>query len=315
MLTELHRHLDVCTRPSTLWELAQKGGFAGTAQSEEEFAQRVLIREPMSDLGTVLRQFETFQRALSHPDILERVAFEAVEDCYREGIRAVELRFSPSFVAEHSGMRDWEILEGFERGIARGRTQYPDLQVGLICIASRDYGVESVAETVEFFLKNDDRFIGLDLAGDETRWPNSKFVHAFRPAVVRGARITLHSGESLGPESVWTAIEQLGARRIGHGIHSIQDPALVAYLAREGICLEICPTSNWLTRSVARLEEHPLPRLLRAGVPVCINTDDPGIFGLTLPGELRIAAEKMGLTPSELERCEKNARDHSFLLH
>ncbi len=312
-LTELHRHLDVCTRPSTLWELASKRGLTLGALTAEEFRSKTLILEPMTDLGTVLGKFEIFQQVLDHPDVLDRVAFEAVEDCYQEGIRQVELRFSPSFVAEHSGMPYWEILDAFERGMKRALSLHPDMKAGLLCIASRDYGADSVAETVEFFLKYDTQFIGLDLAGDETRWPNQKFKDAFRPAVRKGSNITIHSGESVGPESVWYALGHLGAKRIGHGIHAIQDPALVETLARDQICLEVCPTSNWLTRSVPSLEEHPLRDLLRAGVPVCINTDDPGIFALTLPGEIAIAQTLIGLSESEISQCAEFAEKFTFL--
>ena len=306
-ITELHRHLDVCTRVETLHELALAQEIPMASCPLDEFKRRALISRPMSDLGTVLAQFQIFQRVLRTHEILERVAFEAVEDCYREGIRYVELRFSPSFVAENSGMAFDEVLVGFEAGVQKARVRYPDIQVGLICIASRDYGIDSVAETVEFFLKHDHRLIGLDLAGDETRWPNSLFESAFRPAVKVGANITLHAGESTDAQEVWIAIERLGAKRIGHGVRSIQDPSLVRYLAQQKICLEICPTSNWLTHCTPNLSEHPLPFLLRAGVPVCINTDDPGIFALTLQGEVEVARTQMGVSEAEIRQCFENA--------
>lgn len=311
-ITELHRHLDVCTRVSTLFELAQAQGIPLARGDLDAFRQRALIVEPMSDLGTVLAQFGVFQQVLRTPEILARVAFEAVEDCYQEGIRSVELRFSPSFVAEHSHMPYWEILEGFEAGVRKAREKYPEIEVGLICIASRDYGVDSVAGTVEFFLKHDDRFVGIDLAGNESAWPNARFEEAFRPAVRKGSNITIHAGESTDAREVWIAIERLGAKRIGHGVRSIDDPSLVRFLAEKKICLEICPTSNWLTHCTPKLEEHPLAPLLRAGVPVCINTDDPGIFALTLPGEVEVARQKIGLSDEEIRQCFEHAWSSRF---
>jgi adenosine deaminase len=311
-IAELHRHLDVCTRPSTLHELARNQGIPTAAVDLDSFRRKALITEPMSDLGTVLSQFRIFQLVLRTPEILARVAFEAAEDCYREGIRYAELRFSPSFVAEHSKLPYWEILEGFEAGVRKARSLYPDLELGLICIASRDYGIDSVAETVEFFLKNDDRFVGIDLAGDETAWPNAKFEEAFKPAVRKGSNITIHAGESTDSQEVWIAIERLGARRIGHGVRSIQDPSLVRFLSQQKICLEICPTSNWLTQCTPQLENHPIAPLLRAGVPVCINTDDPGIFALTLPGEVQVAQQKIGLSEQEIRLCFEHAWQSRF---
>lgn len=311
-VTELHRHLDVCTRVSTLHELARAQGIGRAQVDLAEFTRRALITQPMSDLGTVLAQFQIFQRVLQTPCILKRVAFEACEDLYREGVRYAELRFSPSFVAEDSSLKYWEILEGFEAGIAQAKAIYPDLQTGLICIASRDYGTDSVAQTVEFFLQNDHRLVGLDLAGDETAWPNEKFEAAFTPARKKGANITVHAGESTDARAVWIAIERLGAKRIGHGVRSIDDPSLVRYLAQNQICLEQCPTSNWLTRCTPQLKEHPLPQLLRAGVPVCINTDDPGIFALSLPGEVEVARKQMGLTDGEIRQCFEHAWAHRF---
>jgi adenosine deaminase len=187
------------------------------------------------------------------------------------------------------------------------------MQAGLLCTASRDYGPEAAAETVEFFLKNMDSFIGIDLAGNEVQFPCRLFAQAFAPARQVGAKITIHAGEASGPDNVWEAIDLLGARRIGHGVKSIEDANLLKYLKENSICLEICPTSNWLTQSTPRLEQHPLPQLLRQGVPVCVNTDDPGIFGYTLPSELAICREKLGMTEDEIQQCIQNGSQFSFL--
>src|SRR5262249_7977514 len=115
------------------------------------------------------------------------------------------------------------------------------------------------------------------------------------------------------PENVWESIELLGATRIGHGVAAIRDRKLMDYLAKHSICLECCPTSNWLTRAVPSLEEHPLPQLLRAGVPVCVNTDDPTVFAVTLPHEIQICREKMGMTEAEIQSCFAHADHASFI--
>lgn len=311
--TELHRHLDVSARLSTVHELAIRRGLIPQSTSLESFGEKIFLRKPLQDLAEVLATFSLFQDILDRPETLERIAFEVAEDCWLEGTHRVDLRYSPSFACEKSGLKWEEALDAFHRGITRAMKKYPDLKAGLICIASRDYGTESVAETAEFFLRHRDRLIGFDLAGNEVGFPCRKFESAVKPLRAAGARITVHAGEATGPENVWEAIELLGARRIGHGIASIRDPQLMERLARDGICLEMCPTSNWLTQAVPSFEAHPLPQVLRAGVPVCINTDDPGVFAVTLKDEITIARTRMGMSDAEIRRCQDHAWQASFL--
>jgi aminodeoxyfutalosine deaminase len=142
--------------------------------------------------------------------------------------------------------------------------------------------------------------VGFGLGGPEVGIPRSLFAEPFRIARAEGLHSLPHAGETTGPESVWSALRDLGAERIGHGLHAVEDPELLDHLARERILLEVCPTSNLRTGEVVDLAEHPLPLLHRRGVPVTINTDDPGMFGCDLVGEYRAAHDRMGLTPAEL---------------
>ncbi len=312
--TELHRHLDVSLRPSTLLELAQERGLEAQSTSLPAFLDKLLIRKPMQDLASVLASFQICQKVLDRPEVLERVAREVCEDVYAEGTRRVELRYSPTFVSEFHPNLSWDdILAAFESGIRQATAKLPDFQAGLICIVSRDYGADGAEKTVEHFLKHPSRFIGLDLAGNETDFPGSLFRPAFQRARKSGAKITIHAGESAGPETIWYAIEELGAHRIGHGVSAIQDKELMEALRTRKICLEMCPTSNWLTRVVPSFEAHPLPQVLRAGVPVCINTDDPTLFATTLPSETRLCVDRMGLSAAEVEACQVHALEASFL--
>ncbi len=292
-------------------ELAKERGLEGQSTSLEAFRRKLLILQPMTDLRAVLDQFGLFQKVLDRPEVLERVAFEAAEDVYREGTRRIEFRFAPSFVCESKSLSWDEALDAFERGLVRAMQAFPDLEAGMICIGVRDYSVEDVERAAEFYLQNQKRFLAFDLAGNEDKNSPRTYEAAFKKLRAGGARITVHAGEGAGPENVWEALE-LGAHRIGHGIRSIDDPKLVEELARRRICLEICPTSNWLTHAVTDLRQHPLPRLLRAGVPVCINTDDPGIFDVTLPGEVEICLSQMGLSGAEVAKCFENAYLSSF---
>ena len=317
--TELHRHLDVAAPLPTLLDLAQSVGIEGRSTSLTSFASKVLIRQPMSSLRDVLARFSIFQRVLDRPEHLERVAAEVVAQCHREGIRLVELRFSPSWVTELSELTWSEALDAFWNGMTAALSGLPGMRAALVCIASRDYGVDSAAKSAEFYLDNLDRFVGFDLAGNESEFPCRWFEGALEP--VRRARsaapdrvhVTIHAGEASGPESVWEAIELLGAQRIGHGIRALEDPALVARLAQDEICLEMCPTSNWITQVVPDLARHPLRAALEAGVPASINTDDPGIFGVTLQDEIEIARDVIGLSDAQIATSFEHAERATFV--
>lgn len=311
--TELHRHLDVSIRMETLLRLAQERGLEAQSTSLEAFRQKLVLTKPLADLSSVLATFVLFQKVLDRPEVLEQVAFEVVEDCWRDGTRAAELRFSPSFVAEFSHLPWDDVLYGFERGMKRALEKYPEMRAGLLCIASRDYGAESVDQVAEFYIKHKDRFVGMDLAGNEAQFPCRMFESSFKKIIAAGGKTTIHAGEASGPENIWEAIELLGAKRIGHGISAIQDPALMRHLSDQRICLEMCPTSNWLTQAVPSFEEHPLPKVLRAGVPVTINTDDPTVFSTTLTQEIQICSQRMGMSEAELKLSQQHAWEASFL--
>lgn len=311
--TELHRHLDVSIRASTLLEILKREGQEPDTTRLEDFQRRLVLLEPMSDLPTVLNLFQTFQKAFVRAEDCARIAFEVAEDCYREGTRRVELRWSPNFISEFTGIPWEEALDGFRDGLYQAKSRYPDLEAGFIGIVSRDYGLEAAKKTVRFVLDHQDAFIGLDLAGNELQWPNHQFTEAFAPARNAGIPITIHAGEASGPSEMWDAIQKLGAMRIGHGVACIHDPILMQELARKNITLEVCPTSNWLTQCTPTVEQHPVVRILREGVPVSINTDDPGVFAVTLQSEINLCRDRLGMTDEETQRILKAAHRASFL--
>jgi adenosine deaminase len=152
---------------------------------------------------------------------------------------------------------------------------------------------------------------GLGLGGDETRGPVEKFAGVFAFARRSGLHLAPHGGEITGAESVWAAVE-LGAERIGHGIGAARDPRLLDMLRERDIPLEICITSNAVLGAVKRLEDHPVRRIFDAGVPITLNTDDPGMFRTTLTREFGIAAGTFGFSDAELERVAANGFRYAF---
>ena len=166
--------------------------------------------------------------------------------------------------------------------------------------AIRQFGPEKGMEVAEFAVsRRDEGVVAYGIGGDEVRGPAHWFRDVFAYARDGGLRLVCHAGETAGPESVWGALA-IGAERIGHGIASIQDPALMAQLREDDVPLEVCISSNLCTGAVASLEEHPVRALYDAGVPITIHTDDPAFFHTTLTREYELAEKSFGLTAAEL---------------
>ncbi|MEU1586769.1 adenosine deaminase [Micromonospora sp. NPDC005710] len=175
-------------------------------------------------------------------------------------------------------------------------------------------GLPAAEETLRIALdERPDGLVSFGLGGPEIGVPRPQFRQYFDQARAAGLRSVPHAGETTGPQTVWDALNELGAERIGHGISAAQDPQLLAYLAERQIGMEICPTSNVRTRAVATLDEHPLPQLVAAGLLVTINSDDPPMFGTTLNDEYAVAARLLGVGAEGVAGLARNAVTASFL--
>jgi aminodeoxyfutalosine deaminase len=175
-------------------------------------------------------------------------------------------------------------------------------------------GLPAAEETLRIALEEKvDGLISFGLGGPEIGVPRPQFKPYFDKARAAGLHSVPHAGETTGPATIWDSLRDLGAERIGHGISAAQDPELMTYLAEHGIPLEVCPTSNLRTRAVASLDEHPLPALVAAGVPLSINSDDPPMFGTTLEEEYAVAARLLGLDEAGVAGLARAAVGQSFL--
>ncbi|MER5455001.1 adenosine deaminase [Micromonospora sp. NPDC002389] len=175
-------------------------------------------------------------------------------------------------------------------------------------------GLPAAEETLRISLdERPDGLVSFGLGGPEIGVPRPQFKPYFDQARAAGLHSVPHAGETTGPQTVWDALRELGAERIGHGISAAQDPELLAYLAERQIAMEVCPTSNVRTRAVAAIEEHPLPTLVEAGLLVTINSDDPPMFGTTLDDEYAVAARLLDAGPEQVAALARNAVTASFL--
>lgn len=315
---ELHRHLDCSIRPSTLRELLTELGEPVPADPQR-FAEMYLVKEPMRDLESVLRKFLAAQKALSSKASLTRITEECIRDAHADGIEVLELRFAPTFIQDGHPALDFEAIH---HAIAAGVDRCRDLtiKVGLIYIAQRTKPVAVADKVLSFAIEahqsRPELVVGVDLADNEAGFDPAPFAPHFMRAKKAGLGITIHAGEAAISEAaanVLTAIEKLGAERIGHGIQIVHNAEVLKRVTHEGVLLEICPTSNVLTNSVATLKDHPIRRLIDAGVKVCVNTDDPGVFDYDLTHEYRALAESHGFTEAEFSVMNAWARAASFV--
>ena len=311
-LIDLHRHLDGNVRLETILELGRKHNLPLPVDSVEGLRPHVQIVKPRPGVMAFLEKFKWMVGVLGDYQACRRVAYENVEDAVGEGLDYVELRFSPVFMAEPHGLDPEGVVGAVIEGIHAGRKDFP-VKVNLIGIISRTYGPDQGWEELQALLTGREEITALDLAGDEKNFPGRLFVDHIQEGREAGWGITIHAGEEGGPDSIWQAVEELQADRIGHGISAVQDPSLMDYLAENGIGVECNLTSNYQTQSVQDLSKHPLKTFLDREVLATINTDDPGISGINLEHEYWVAREVLGLTEKELSRAQRNSLETAFL--
>ena len=291
----LHVHLDGAVEPETLMEL-------DPSLTRAEIDQATTY----SDFAGFLESFVWVNRRLRTPEDYARVARRLFETLSSQGVVYAEVTLSVGVVL-------WKqlpfapIYDALLRETARS-----PIKVRWIFDAIRQFGPETAKPVFDLAAERvNEGVVAIGLGGDEVRGPALPFRDLFREARDKGLRLVCHAGETTGPKSVWDALE-IGAERIGHGIRSIDDPALVAHLAARRIPLEVCITSNLRTGAVASLERHPVKKLYAAGVPIILDTDDPALFGCTLNGEYELAAREFGFSEAQMAEIARNSIEFAF---
>ncbi len=292
---ELHLHLEGSVTPDTMRELVP-----------EATAGEIRQRFQFSSFAGFLECFKWVVERLRGPEDYALVTRRLLETLERQNVRYAEITLSAGVVLWKK--QDFApIFEAVRREAAGSPV---DVRWNLDAI--RHFGAEHamrVAELAAGYVGHG--VVSFGIGGDEERGPAAWFTEVYRFARAKGLRLTAHAGETAGPESVWGAL-RLGAERIGHGIRAVDDPALVQHLRDRNIPLEICISSNVATGAVASLEAHPVRRLFDAGVPIVLNTDDPGLFGTTLEKEYELAAREFGFSDAELMQIAENGFRYAF---
>lgn len=297
-------HLEGSIRPTTALDLAAAAdavlppGLSGGRWSIDDF-------------DDFLANYLQVVALLRHPDDFRRIAFEFCEDAASQGIRYAEVTFSVSMYGpvfdDWDGPVEW-VLEGFDAG-----RQAFGTECRLVLDIVRNLPHELARPTLDVALRHRPQVVALGLGGDEAGHPPEGFVDEFRSAADAGLPAVPHAGEAAGADSVRTAVEQLGAVRVGHGIRVLDDPALVIELAQRHTVFEVCPTSNVFTGVVPTLAVHPLPRMVDVGLTVTLNSDDPPMFDTSLLHEYETCRTLFGFSDRQLADLVTAGIDGSFM--
>jgi aminodeoxyfutalosine deaminase len=304
---ELHVHHVGSASPRIVAELAARHPSVGVPADPALLADYFTFR----DFAHFIEVYLSVVDLIKDAEDVRTLTYEVARDMAGQNIRYAELTITP-YSSVHRGIPAVAFLEAIEDARVAAEREFGVVLRWCFDIPG-EAGLPSAEVTAQIATElTPAGLVSFGLGGPEVGVPRPQFKPYFDRARAIGLHSVPHAGETTGPETVWDALRELGAVRIGHGTSSAQDPALLAYLAEHQIALEVSPTSNIATRAVASLAEHPLPELVKAGVLVTINSDDPPMFSTTLNREYEIAAELLALDEAGIAGLAKNAVTASF---
>ncbi|MEW2431698.1 adenosine deaminase [Micromonospora sp. NPDC047644] len=306
---ELHVHHVGSALPRTVAELATRHeGRTPVPADPDALASYFEFR----DFAHFVEVYLSVVDLIRDPEDVWILTHEVARELARQQVRYAELTITP-YSHVRRGIPAPAFCEAIEDARKRALTDF-GIELRWCFDIPGEAGLPAAEETLRIALdERPDGLVSFGLGGPEIGVPRPQFRPYFDQARAAGLRSVPHAGETTGPQTVWDALNELGAERIGHGISAAQDPRLLAYLAERQIAMEVCPTSNVRTRAVATLDEHPLHQLVDAGLLVTINSDDPPMFGTTLNDEYAVAARLLGVGAEGLAGLARNAVTASFL--
>jgi aminodeoxyfutalosine deaminase len=295
---ELHVHLVGSASLPTVLDLARKHTGHDIPDTEEGLRAFYTFR----DFDDFIRTYLAVNAVVRDADDVRTLVLGLARDLAAQNGRYVELTVSPYTHVQLNGTPAPAITEALDDAARTARERH-GLRVAYIFDFAGEFGADAAPATLEHALSHPPRdLVGFGVGGSEKArascWDAIR--DAFTAARNAGLHSVPHAGETTGPETIWAALDELGAERIGHGTTALRDPALVERLRAEQIPLEVCPSSNVATGQVPDLAGHPLPRMLDAGLNVTLNSDDPPMFGTSLTEEYRRAAATYGFGVTEL---------------
>lgn len=296
----LHVHLAGAARPETYVAIAETAGLPAP-MPEPPYASFTHFQTTISAVVETMRT----------PEALARVTREVVQDAARAGAVWIEPSLETGLLGRAAGD---ELDPGVELALSTGLEAAEEVGIGfgLVVAINRTLGLDEAVTTARMAAKlAGSGVVGLGLDGDETGSAPAQFAEAFEIGRSAGLLSVPHSGELEGPESVREAVETLRPRRLMHGVRAAEDPAVLSFLVERDVALDVCPTSNVALAVAASLHEHPLPRLLEAGVRCSMNADDPLLFASHLLGEYELGRDVLGLSDEQLADIARTSIEYS----
>lgn len=307
---ELHCHLDGSIRPETLRKIAEPQNI--DLPNDDNHLKELLVAPiDCQNLNDYLERFDLVLSCLQTEEALKAAALDVISQAAEEHIQYIEVRFAPSLHTE-KGLSLPKIIKAVLAGLKQGQQLYGVKSNALLCGMRHEetVAIEKIVQLAEEFKK--EGIAGFDLAGNEQDFPPYTFEETLGLVNQLSIPLTLHAGECGCGKNVADAI-YLGAKRIGHGIAVKDTPEYFSLLRENNVLIEMCPTSNFQTKTVTKLADYPFQIFIDAGINVCINTDNRTVSDTTLTDEYMKLHEWYGITYADMEKLNHNAVNGAFI--
>lgn len=304
---ELHLHLEGTLEPETIFSLAERNAVELPHRDVDDLAARYDFTDLQSFLDLYYANLATLRTAQDFADMVEAYLVRAAA----AGVCHAEVFLDPQAHTTR-GIPLEEVLDGVSSALGSAHARH-GISTGLIITLLRDHGAESAMQTLDDVLRIGTSILGIGLDSAEVGHPPSKFVDVFAKARAEGLHVVAHAGEEGPPEYIWQALDLLGAERIDHGVRCLEDDRLVARLVADEVPLTVCPLSNVRLKVVSDVAAHPLPEMMRRGLLVTVNSDDPAYFGGYVDDNFTALARTFDLDEASLQRLARNSITASFL--
>ena len=306
---ELHLHLDGAITVDIAKKLAELQKIVLPGTTDEELEKVLTVPEDCNSLNDFLDCFGLPLTLMQTRKGISEAVRLVAENIKSQGVIYAEIRFAPQ-LHTRKGLTQEEVVLAALEGMKRS-----ELKSNLILCCMRGEGNEpdneETLKVAKRYLVKDGGVVAVDLAGAEGVYPTSLYEGLFRKASEMGIPFTIHAGEAGSADSVRSAI-QYGASRIGHGVRIFEDPEVVEMIRLKEIPLEMCPTSNRITKAISDMSNYPLMDYLKKGIKVTVNTDDMGIENITLADEFEYLKDSFGLTDEQEKDILKNSIEAAF---
>ncbi len=302
---ELHLHLDC----SLSYEVVH---FLNPRITFEEYRQSFIAPSKCTDLADFITRAVKGIELMQSTEELRLVTLDLFKQLKKDQVLYAEIRFAPLLHLE-GGLKSHEVVEAVIEATEEG-IRKTGVEAGIILCTLRHYSEAQSLETiqlVEQYMGN--RVVGFDIAADEAGFPITNHIKAFAYAKEKGIPCTAHAGEAKGAESVWETLQNFHPARIGHGVRSAEDPALLHFLKQQAIHLEVCPTSNVQTNVFDQITDHTLDQIYSSGISMSINTDARTISNVSLTDEYAKVERVFGWDKEHFLRCNLEAVRHAFI--